>query len=172
MDAAITPRRPRGSKNLTEGQKAAVVTLREVNKLTFPQIALKLGVDDTAAGKAFRKAKRDAMRRNDHQYYTLAELIAASKPKQHPGRPVKVANGSELSKSIRADIIQFGDYRVKDAVNHILVEAGITLCERTILNIMHDHRDDVHNYAIVRGVRTKKPSLNDEAQELRRDYSH
>ncbi|KAF1965992.1 hypothetical protein BU23DRAFT_336217 [Bimuria novae-zelandiae CBS 107.79] len=37
---------------------------------------------------------------------------------------------------------------------------------------MYDHRDDVHNYAIVRGVRTKKPRLDDEARELRRDYSH
>ena len=149
MASTLTPRRPRGSKNLTEGQKAAVVVLREVDKLTFPQIALKLGVDDSAAGKAFRKAKRDAMRQNNHPYHTLAELIVASKPKQHPGRPVKVANSSNLSKSIRADIIQFGDYRVKDAVNHVLVEAGITLCKQTILNIMYNHRDDVHNYAIV-----------------------
>jgi len=161
MDSIPTPGRPRGSKNLTEGQKAAVITLREVNRLSFPQIALKLGVDDKVAGKAFRKAKREAMR--DHPYCTLAELIAASKPKQHPGRPVKVANGSKLSKSIRANIIQFGDYRVKDAVNHILVEAGITLCERTILNIMYYHRDDVHNYAIVRGVRTKKLNLDNKA---------
>jgi hypothetical protein len=62
MASTLTPRRRKGSKNLTEGQKAAIVTLRDVNKLTFLQIALKLGVDDLAAGKAFRKAKRDAMR--------------------------------------------------------------------------------------------------------------
>jgi hypothetical protein len=105
MASATTPQCPGGSKNLTEGQKAAIVTLREVNKLTFPQIATKLGVDDKAAGQAFRKAKRDAMRQNSRPYYTLAELIAASKPKHHPGRLAKVANGSELSKSIRADII-------------------------------------------------------------------
>jgi hypothetical protein len=105
MASALTPRRPRGSKNLTEGQKAAVVTLRDVNKLTFPQIALKLGVDDKAAGKAFRRAKRDAMRQNNRTYYTLAELIVASKPKNYPRRPAKVANGSKLLKSIRADII-------------------------------------------------------------------
>jgi len=170
MASTTTPQRSGGSKNLTEGQKAAIVTLREVNNLTFPQIATKLGVDDKAAGQAFRKAKRDAMRQNSRPYYTLAELVAASKPKHHSGRPAKVANGSELSKSIRADVIQFGDYRVKDAVNHVLVEAGITLCEHTILNIMYNHRDDVHNYAIVRGVRTKKPNLDNEAQELRRDY--
>jgi len=105
MASKTTPRRLKGTKNLTEGQKAAVVTLREVNKLTFPQIASKLGIDDTAAGKAFRNAKRDAMRQNDRPYYTLAELIAASKPKPHPGRPAKVANSSELLKSIRADVI-------------------------------------------------------------------
>ena len=70
-------------------------------------------MDDKVAGQAFRKAKRDAMRQNSHLYYMLAELIVASKPKNHPGRPAKVSNGSELSKSIRADIIQFSDYRAR-----------------------------------------------------------
>jgi hypothetical protein len=113
MASTTTPCRLRGSNNLTEGQKAAIVTLREVNKLTFSQIATKSGVDDKAAGQAFRKAKRNAMRQNSHLYYMLAELIVVSNPKDHPGRPAKVANGSELSKSIRADIIQFGDYRAR-----------------------------------------------------------
>jgi hypothetical protein len=36
---------------------------------------------------------------------------------------------------------------------------------------MYDHRRRTH-YAILRGVRTKKPNLDDEAQELRRDYSN
>jgi hypothetical protein len=103
MASTTTPRRSRSSKNLTEGQKAAIVTLRDTNKLTFPQIATKLGVDDKAAGQAFWKAKRDAMRQNT--YYTLAELIVALKPKQHPRRLVKVANSSKLLKSIRANII-------------------------------------------------------------------
>ena len=103
MASTTTPRCSRSSKNLTEGQKAAIVTLRTVNKLTFPEIATKLGVDDKAAGQAFRKAKRDAMRQNT--YYTLGELIAASKPKQHSRRLVKVANSSKLLKSIRANVI-------------------------------------------------------------------
>jgi hypothetical protein len=43
MDSLLTLRRPRGSKNLTEGRKAAILTPGKVNKFTYLQIASKLG---------------------------------------------------------------------------------------------------------------------------------
>jgi hypothetical protein len=39
MNSLLTLRRPRGSRNLTEGRKAAIATLGKVNMLTYPQIA-------------------------------------------------------------------------------------------------------------------------------------
>ncbi|KAF2712199.1 hypothetical protein K504DRAFT_452426 [Pleomassaria siparia CBS 279.74] len=94
MPLLLNSRRRQGSKNLSEGQKAAIIILREINGLTFPQIATKLGITDSTAGKAFRRAKRKASTRHDRECSTLAELVAAAKPEAHSGRPAKVANGS------------------------------------------------------------------------------
>ena len=56
-------------------------------------------------------------------------------------------------------------------MSDILAEHNIALCPKTIQNIMFYHRDEEHNHASVRGARTKKPMLNEDAQRQRRVYS-
>ncbi|KAF2795871.1 hypothetical protein K505DRAFT_323777 [Melanomma pulvis-pyrius CBS 109.77] len=84
---------PKGPKNLTEGQKAAIITLREACNLTYPEISTKLGVTDAAAGQAYRKAKREAQQLTGSSECSLSQLIAAAKPKPHSGRPAKAKVG-------------------------------------------------------------------------------
>jgi len=57
-------------------------------------------------------------------------------------------------------MIRFADYKFEDATAHILAEAGISLSYNTLKKIAHYHRDEQHNYAIVRGVRAKKLALS------------
>ncbi|KAF1358673.1 hypothetical protein EJ07DRAFT_179378 [Lizonia empirigonia] len=58
----------------------------------------------------------------------------------------------------------------KDATRHVLQEVGITVSQPTLINIAHDHRDQEHDYAIVRGVRPKKPELDDDDIRNRERY--
>ncbi|KAF2789426.1 hypothetical protein K505DRAFT_365623 [Melanomma pulvis-pyrius CBS 109.77] len=66
MPLSRLPRCPKGSKNLTKGQKAAIVALGQVKGLGFPQIAAEVGIHDKAAGQAFQRAKRDAQKLNNN----------------------------------------------------------------------------------------------------------
>jgi transposase len=161
------PGKPEGAKNLTDFQKGAILALKKISNLTYPEIASVVGCSDSAAGRYFRNTSERAATKDP----SLPQLLAAAPGPRNIGRPVKVRNYSTLSARIRGAIIEFGSYRMETAVADVLQEAGITLCENTITRIAHEHRDPTHNYAIVRGVRPKKPALDDNDRSNRAVYS-
>lgn len=159
--------RPRGSKNVTDAVKGAIVTLKLHCDLDFVAIAGILGVAPTTPGTIYRKVLACAP-----PSPTLTQLLDAvpQTTLEHPGRRPKVRNGSALSAEIRDSIVQNGTCDIEAAVGDVLTGAGISLSRQTLIEIAHNHRDPIHDYSIVKGVRVHKPALDDEALELRRNY--
>ena len=162
--ASHTPSARRGSKNVTAEKRAAVITLRFTQELSFLEISTKTGVETSRCGKIFRGALKKC---NTKQPSLIQLLEAVQASYKRRGPRVKVAEGSSLSKRLRHDIIEYGEWEPINAVSNILKEYNVTLCPRTLNKIMVYHRDKEHNYAIVRGVQTKKPACNNKAQHLR-----
>ena len=167
MSSITTNRRPRRAKTITVEERAAIITLRFCCSFSYPEISSRLSINDKTCSKIYK----DAERRVGCENPTLTQLLRVAEPIKQTGRPVKVLRGSALSAEIRADILRFFDLKPIDAVSQTLRKHGMTLSARTINNIMLDHRDERHPYAIVRGSQLEKPSLDDEALHLRRNYS-
>ena len=164
--------RRRGAKTITVEQRAAIITLRFCCNLSYPEISSKLSINDKTCSNIYREVERRVGCENP----TLIQLLQAVGPIKQVGRPVKVQQGSSLSAEIRADILRFYDLKPIDAVAQALRKHGITLSLPTIKNIMLDHRDERHPYAIVRGSQLQKPALDDDALDddaldERRNYS-
>ena len=147
--------------------KTSVITLRKINGMQYRDIEVETGVKESQACKIYNKAKREAS--NDDLRSLLATLSSKS---SRPGKKPKVANGSRLSARIRSEILDYGNYKMQDAVEDVLKEEGITLGRRQIEDIAYIYRDPDYDFAIVRGVRPKKPSLNESDRDLRIDYSY
>lgn len=154
------------SKQHAESARGAIVALRKIGKLEFADIAVSLELPLSTPCRIYKEVQQRA---NDD---SIKQLLAACRAKPRPGRSAKVADNTPLRARLRHEIIEYGDYRVEDAVADVLQEVGLNLCKNTILKICREHRDATHNYAIVRGVRTKKLPLEDEAMTLRRNYSN
>ncbi|KAF2022477.1 hypothetical protein EK21DRAFT_95672 [Setomelanomma holmii] len=162
--------RPNSSRNLTEAQKGAIVALHKLSGTEFAYIAGAMGLGISTPQRVYsnvEKACADASLEP-----SLNNLLATvhNTPIGPPGAEAKVRNGSTLSAQIRNAIIQFGTYDIEEATLHVLQEAGITVSRPTLIKIAHEHRDQDHDYAIVRGVRPKKPELDDEDIDRRKRY--
>ncbi|PVH92277.1 hypothetical protein DM02DRAFT_635494 [Periconia macrospinosa] len=96
---------------------------------------------------------------------------ATRRPPSKAGRPVTVRPLTELSANIRSALLENPSYKYVDAASDVLHAAGKTACQNTLVRVAREHRDDAHPYAITRGIRSKKPKLNDEAQLERCKYS-
>jgi hypothetical protein len=160
--------RSKGSKNLAEAQKGAIVTLHKFSGLGYPYIAGEIQVGASTAHRVYHDAEKACAERSLSP--TLPNLLSTIISAQYSGRPPKVRNGSTLSADIRAAIIEFGTYDIEDFILHVLRRAGIEVSRNALIRIAHDHRDSVHNYAIVSGVRPLKLELDDEARSLREEY--
>ena len=150
--------RPAGSKNIPHAKIVAIIVLRTKYLTPFVEIATDLGISNVTAGQWFSRIKKQA--NNSADLKVLLDAIPQYLEQHKAHGVVKVSDGSELSAQIRAEMIRFADYKFEDATAHILTEAGMSLCPTALSRIAHDHRDEQHNYAITRGVRSKKPFLS------------
>ncbi|OCK96948.1 uncharacterized protein K441DRAFT_675452 [Cenococcum geophilum 1.58] len=155
---------------LTEFEIGAIVALKRINNTPYTELTSEFDVSDSTLRSAFQRVQRAG--HGD----SLQELLAAAsqhetETESHLRRAPKVPPGSTLSAKLRRDIMICGHERVNVAVSDILHEAGITLCEKTILRVAREHRGAEHPYAIVRGVQTKKPKLDEEDKYNRLDYA-
>ncbi|KAF1973714.1 hypothetical protein BU23DRAFT_598839 [Bimuria novae-zelandiae CBS 107.79] len=66
--------------------------------------------------------------------------------------------------------LNLSTYNIKELTRYVLQEVGITVSRPTLVKIAHEHRDHDHTYAIIRGVRPKKPELNDDNIRNRERY--
>ncbi|KAF1357643.1 hypothetical protein EJ07DRAFT_157637 [Lizonia empirigonia] len=162
--------RQKDSLNLTEAQKGAIVALRQFSGTEFAFIAGAMGLSISTPQKVFSQVKKACAEASLEPSLTNLLATVNSTPIGPPGAQPKVRNGSTLSACIRDAIIQFGTYNIEDATRHVLQEVGITVSQPTLINIAHDHRDQEHDYAIVRGVRPKKPELDDDDIRNRERY--
>jgi len=169
MSSSTTRGSRRGSKTTTHEQRIAIIILRNYNNLSFPQISSQISVNPNRCGKIYRQVKNQTRCENP----TLAQLLEAAQPlPKTRGRPTKVLNRSSLSRELRAAIINLRHAKPIDAIAHVLHQYGITLSYHTVNNIMRNHRNEQHPYAIVRGSELDKPPLDEEALSSRRNYSN
>lgn len=155
-----------GTSIVSDAVKGSIITLRKHFNLEYPQIAGLLNLEASTPGKVYRAIESRAPTNS------LRDLLAAVPFERHSGRQPKVRDGSTLSARIRHAIILYGSYDIVTAVSDVIGDVGITLSRATITKIAHEHRDAEQTKEIVRGVRTKKPPLNDSARLERVDYSY
>ena len=160
--------RPKGSRDISAAKIAAIIVLRTKYSTPFVEIATDLRITNTAAGQWYSRIKHQA--NNSTELLDLLDAIPQYIAQHKKHRIVKVPAGSELSKRIRAEMIRFAEYKFEDATAHILAEAGISLSYNTLRKIAYYYRDEQHNYAIVRGVRAKKPALSSQDMFDRVNY--
>ncbi|KAF1973287.1 hypothetical protein BU23DRAFT_554276 [Bimuria novae-zelandiae CBS 107.79] len=153
MPPQRTSGRPNDSRNLTEAQKGAIVALRKLSNTEYAYIAGAMGLSISTPQKVFKKVEKACAEASlDPSLNNLLAIVHATRIGP-PGAEPKVRNGSKL-KSTR----------------HVLQEVGITVSRPTLVKIAHEHRDHDHTYAIVRGVRPKKPELDDDDIRNRERY--
>ena len=67
-------------------------------------------------------------------------MLASLTPKKETrGRKPKIKNGSKLSKEIRNNILQWDDYKFKEAAAPALHAAGLTASRALIKRVAYDY---------------------------------
>ncbi|KAF2735325.1 hypothetical protein EJ04DRAFT_217656 [Polyplosphaeria fusca] len=78
------PGRPRGTPNLTERQKGAILALKKFSNLPWTEISSAVGCAPTSASQAYK-----AMEATARDGASLPELLRTPSPPKHSGAPKK-----------------------------------------------------------------------------------
>jgi hypothetical protein len=105
-EMAETSNNRRGSRDCAPELQCSIITLRKAEGLKWRDIIAKTGVPESIACRVYSKALHRA---GGHEPDLEALLAAVPANPRRPGRPLKVKDGSELSREIRSEIIKFKD---------------------------------------------------------------
>lgn len=106
--------KPKGAKDISFEDMQAVITLRHIEGMTFKRIQEKTGVPERTASNIYKRA-RDLV--EDSSLKGLLHIVQTT---SHPGAPIRVPNGSELSKSMRRSIIIYEEESFQEASNRVI----------------------------------------------------
>jgi hypothetical protein len=138
-----------GTHDVPYPLRCAVVALRFHSKLTFNDIASKLGLHERTVARIYQHAELNA------PLSSFLDILACVGALEKEGRPPKVLDGTQQSADIHAMILQYFDFLLEDLIPY----TGVRMGRATIEQIAHEHRDEKHDFDIVRRVQPLIPAL-------------
>ena len=156
-----SPGKSKGTQDLFDALRSAVVTLRLLNKDAFKIIEEKTGVKERIAAKIVRQAKEEAQSDD-----FIEILVCFSNKKNRIGRPPVIFDGGEDSARLRIAILQ--DFTTE--WEEVVKKQGFNLARSIVENVAKKHRDSQHSYAIKWVIRSEKSHLSSYDEDLRLEY--
>ena len=142
--------------------RVAVVTLRFFYQESYTLIGKRLNIHRRTVQGIYERAVARC-----HDPTDFKELVACVGDAERSGRPVFIVEGTPVSQQLRA---LFAEHYEINFESVTILLTGLKVARSTLERIAYDHRDSVHDHALVRRVQYLKPTLSLDHQDLRSEF--
>ena len=156
------PDKNKGKGDISDALRSSVVILRVFNHDAYEDICDKTGVAVFTAFRIVREAKATA------QSDDFVEIVVCFSKKERPGLASFISETSEDSVRLRAVILRDSTTEWHQVVKR----EGFKIARLTVENVAKRHRDSQHSYVIKWAIRSAKPHLSLNDEEIRLEYCH